>query len=31
MLLAAGIGIFLVIAFASGVAVFFSPLITHYV
>jgi hypothetical protein len=29
--LAAGIAIFLVIAFASGVAVFLSPLLTHYV
>jgi hypothetical protein len=29
--LAAAIAIFLVIAFAAGVAVFFSPLITHYV
>jgi len=29
--LAAAIAIFLVIAFAAGVAVFFSPLLTHYV
>jgi hypothetical protein len=29
--LAAAIAIFLVIAFATGVAVFFSPLLTHYV
>jgi len=31
LVLAAGIAIFLVIAFASGVAVFLSPLLTHYV
>jgi hypothetical protein len=31
LILAAAIAIFLVIAFAAGVAVFFSPLLTHYV
>lgn len=31
LILAAAIAIFLVIAFAAGLAVFFSPLLTHYV
>jgi hypothetical protein len=31
LILAAAIAIFLVIAFATGIAVFFSPLLTHYV
>jgi len=31
LIFAAAIAIFLVIAFAAGVAVFFSPLLTHYV
>jgi ABC-type sugar transport system substrate-binding protein len=31
LILAAAIAIFLAIAFAAGVAVFFSPLLTHYV